>query len=282
MPKKVIEFIVFSSIFIALCAVALCIETNFLLHLPLNDTGFYCFVFGATLVQYNFHYFIKKNANTGSKRLNWSARNIHIHKILLGIGCLFILGSLFTLHLKHYFLLGILGFISILYSSPFLPFPRRKRIKDFGLLKILTLSLFWTLVTVWLPIVETKFHILSFQLIFIRRFIFLFILCLLFDMRDIDVDSKENINTLPIILGIKKTYLLANTLVFVFMLLSVIEYLQLSDMGQLLAMLLSGVATFLVIYNSRNNKNDIYYLGIVDGMMLLQAALVIAGELYLH
>lgn len=101
-------------------------------------------------------------------------------------------------------------------------------------------------------------------------------------MRDIDVDSKENINTLPIILGIKKTYLLANTLVFVFMLLSVIEYLQLSDMGQLLAMLLSGVATFLVIYNSRNNKNDIYYLGIVDGMMLLQAALVIAGELYLH
>jgi 4-hydroxybenzoate polyprenyltransferase len=280
--RKSIEFIIFSSIFIAICAVAMCIETNLLLHLPLNNFSFYSFVFGATLLQYNLHYFIKKTANVNSHRLLWSSKNQVIHRILVVLGLTLIIISLFSFHLRHFLFLIILGMIAFLYSIPFLPFKQKKRIKDYGILKITTLSLLWTLVTVWFPIVESPFSIISFQLIFLRRFIFIFILCLLFDIRDIEVDSAENINTLPIRMGIRKTYRLAYGLLYFFVALSIIQLVRNPDYIQFSAMLLSATATFFIIRFSKGNKNDLYYLGAVDGMMLLQAILVIIGELYLH
>jgi len=279
--KKLIEFLCFSSIFIGLCAVAMCIETNLLLHLPLNGISFYGFVFGATLIQYNVHYFIKKTANQDSARLSWSQRNKNVHRILLLIGLVLVLTSLFNFHLSHYLFLVLLGGISLLYSAPLLPFGKKKRIKDYGLLKIITLSLMWTLVTVWFPIVESSFPIISFQLIFLRRFIFIFILCLLFDLRDVQIDSAENINTVPIILGVPKSYSLSYILLLVFVLLSFLQFYRITDYAQLSAMLISALATYFIIRFSKGNKNDLYYLGVVDGMMLLQALLVIIGESYL-
>ncbi|MEO8823758.1 MAG: hypothetical protein ABI366_09285, partial [Ginsengibacter sp.] len=150
--KKIVEFILFSSIFIACCAVGFCIETNILLGLPLNSFSFYCFVFGATLLQYNLHYSTKKIAIKNSERLQWSLKNKKIHFYLLIIGALLILFSFFSFHLKHFLILACLGAISFLYSFPFLPFGKRRRIKDYGFLKIVTLSLLWTLVTVWFPV----------------------------------------------------------------------------------------------------------------------------------
>lgn len=279
--KKLTEFLCFSSIFIGLCAVAMCIETNILLHLQLNGISFYGFVFGATLIQYNLHYFIKKTANQDSTRFRWSEGNKDVHRVLLLTGLVLVITSLFNFHLRHFLFLVLLGGISLLYSYPLLPFGQKRRIKDFGLLKIITLSLMWTLVTVWFPIVESSFQIISFQLIFLRRFIFIFILCLLFDLRDVQIDSAENINTLPVIIGIHKAYNLSYILLSLFVVLSVIQFFRIADTVQLFAMLISALATYFIIRYSKGNKSDLYYLGAVDGMMLLQAILVITGELYL-
>jgi 4-hydroxybenzoate polyprenyltransferase len=273
--SKTADFFLFGSIFISICAVALCVETNLLLHLKLNNLPFYLFVFGATLVQYNMHYLFKTTAIANSKRLAWSLKNKSIHIILIAFGVALILYSLFSFHLNHFiFLLG-LGTISFLYSFPFLPFTNKKRIKDFGLLKIITLSLLWTLVTVWFPADEANFSGLSFQLIFIRRFIFIFILCLLFDIRDIPVDRKENIATLAVQLGVKRSFALCYLLLVTFALLSILQFIYLPDAPQLIAMVLSALATWLTIEFSKKNNSDVFYLACVDGVMLLQAALVI-------
>ena len=253
----------------------MCIETNLLLHLSLNNLPFYLFVFGATLVQYNMHYLFKTTAVANSGRLQWSVKNKSIHKILIASGVVLIVYSLFSFHLKHLiFLLG-LGAISFLYSFPFLPFTNKKRIKDFGLLKIITLSLLWTLVTVWFPVNEANFTGLSFQLIFVRRFIFIFILCLLFDIRDIEVDRKENIATLSVQLGVKRSYLLCYLLLILFAALSITQFIYLPDVPQLISMLVSAAATWITIEYSKKNNSDVFYLACVDGMMLMQALLVI-------
>ncbi len=279
--KKISETFLFGSIFISTCAVAMCVETNFLLHLSLNNLRFYLFVFSATLVQYNMHYLFKTTAIVNSERLKWSLKNKNIHTILIVLGVVLILYSLFSFHLKHFiFLLG-LGTISFLYSFPFLPFTNKKRIKDFGLLKIITLSLLWTLVTVWFPVDEANFSGLSFQLIFVRRFIFIFILCLLFDIRDTEVDRKENIATLSVQLGVKRSYTLCYLLLIIFTALSIIQFIYLPDAPQLIAMLISAAATWMTIVLSKKNNSDVFYLACVDGMMLLQAALVIfASAIY--
>lgn len=271
---RIIHFFLFGSIFISLCAVGLCIQTSLLLNLPLNNPGFYLFVFGATLVQYNLHYFFKTTAVANSLRLAWSQKNKGTHKILIMAGVALIVYSLFSFHLRHLIILVAFGVIAFFYSFPLLPFTKR-RIKDYGLLKILTLALLWTLVTVWFPADKINFTDLSFQLVFVRRFIFIFIMCLVFDIRDTETDRKEKIATLPVKLGIKRSYSLCYFLLFLFTLLSIIHFIYSDDFMQLLAMIISAAATLITIQYSKKNNSDMVYLAFIDGMMLLQALLVI-------
>lgn len=272
--KRIVEFTLFSSIFIAACAVALSIETNLLLHLPLNNISFYLFVFGATIVQYNLHYFFKKTAVINSHRLSWSLKNKNIHIVLLAVGCILIMVSLFSFKLRHFYILSILGAIAFLYSFPALPFKNRKRIKDYGFLKILTLALLWTLVTVWFPVSDMSVGETLYFFIFIKRFLFMFVLCLLFDIRDIDIDRTENIRTLPVLTGKRKSYNIAGLGLSLFFIFSVIQYFFFPDMAILIAMSLSALATFFLMQLSKKIHSDVFYLAGIDGMMFLQAVLV--------
>lgn len=272
--KKISEFILFGSIFIAACAVSFCMQTNILLDVPLNHFSFYCFVFGATLVQYNMHYLVKKSAVRNSERLAWSLRNKNIHFILLAAGIILILFSFFSFHLKHFAILICLGVIALLYSFPFIPFGKRKRIKDYGSFKIITLALLWTLVTVWFPVNDMDVNTTLFIFVFIKRFVFMFILCLLFDVRDTEIDRKENINTLAVILGKKRSYFLSYLLLIVFIILSFAQYFYLPQPGFLIAMLISAIATLATIEITKKNNSDFIYLAGIDGMMILQSLLV--------
>ena len=146
-------------------------------------------------------------------------------------------------------------------------------------MKISTITLLWTLVTVWFPVDEIYFSGLSFQLIFLRRFIFIFVLCLMFDIRDTEIDSKENIRTLPAIIGTKRSYVTAYILLAVFVLLSVFQYTRIPDLVQLNAMLVSAVVTAVMILYTKRNSSDFVFLACIDGMMLLQAVLVIIGSI---
>jgi 4-hydroxybenzoate polyprenyltransferase len=272
--KKLAEFFLFTSIFIATCALALCIETNLLLHLPLNTFSFYSFVFGATLVQYNLHYLVKTTAVKNSQRLAWSLKNKIVHKVVLGAGIALILFSFLGFTLHHFIVLAILGAIAFFYSFPVIPFGKKRRIKDFGILKIITLALLWTLVTVWFPVNNLFFERNIFMFIFLKRFVFLFVLCLLFDIRDIEIDRKENIKTLAVFLGKKKSYLIVYIFLILFIVLSLLQFFYYDEKSILIAMLLSAAATFFAMELTKKTNSDFLYLAGIDGMMLLQATLV--------
>ena len=279
--KKAWELILFGSIFIASCAVAFCMETNILLGLPLNSFSFYGFVFGATLVQYNLHYLVKTIAVKDSIRLVWSQRNKTIHLILLIIGIILILFSFFSFHLKHFIVLLCLGCVAFLYSFPFLPFGKKRRIKDYGFLKIITLALLWTLVTVWFPVNNMRYDPYLFLFVFVKRFVFMFVLCLLFDVRDIEIDSKEKINTLAVMIGKKKAYSVSYLLLIVFVIFSFAQYFYFPQTGFLIAMLVSAIGTYVTIEFTKNDNSDFIYLAGIDGMMLLQAMLIYVFSLKL-
>lgn len=274
MFNKLVDFFLFGSIFISLCAVALCIETSLLLNLPLKNPGFYFSVFGATLVQYNLHYFFKTSAIPNSRRLAWSLENKAAYKILITAGLVIMVYSLFSLPLRHYIIFSVMAILAFCYSFPLRPFTNKK-IKDFGLPKIITLALVWTTVTVWLPADNINFTDLSFQLVLVMRFIFIFILCLLFDIRDTDIDRKENISTLPVKLGNKRSYQWCYLLLVIFILLAITQYACFVGMMQFLAMMISGLITVGIIEYSKKYNDDLVYLVCIDGMMLLQALLVI-------
>jgi len=279
--KKSVDFLLFTSIFVAGCAIAFCLETSIMLNVPFNNFSFYAFVFGATIVQYNLHYIVKKVAVKDSARLAWSRQNKNIHLLLLIAGCLLIIYSLFGFHLEHFIILFILGCISFLYSFPFIPFAQKKRIKDYGFLKIITLSLLWTLVTVWFPVSGREYDAGLFVFIFLKRLVFMFILCLLFDMRDIEVDRSENIRTLAVTLGRKNSYILSYLMLLLFVLLSVAQYIYLPQIRFLVPMLISSMATLITIEITKKLNSDYVYLAGIDGMMLLQPILIYSFSLIL-
>ncbi len=231
------------------------------------------------MVQYNLHYLVKKTSHNNSSHFQWSAKNRNIHLVLIGAGLLCVIAGLFTFQLNHLILLLVLGIITLIYSIPLLPLSNKKRLKDYGILKIFTLVLLWTVITVWFPADQIHYTGKSILLLFIRRFVFLFALCLVFDIRDINIDTKENIRTIPVIIGVKQTHTLINVLLIIFILFTLIQFVQTPDIGGLNAMMLSAAATFVMIEYVKKNSSDIAYLACIDGMMLLQALLVIISSI---
>lgn len=277
--KSIFQAFIYGAMFISLCTVGLCMETNLLLGIPLNSFYFYLLVFSATLGQYNIHYYIKRDANPDSDRFFWSISHRKLHLVLNVIGAAGLLTGLFHLKPRNFMVLAIVAAITILYSFPLLPFRRKKRLKDFGLLKILTLSYVWTLITVWFPVVTFTRITPDFQLVFIQRFVFMFALCLAFDIRDVVSDGKHGIRTLPISVGIRRSYLIIQATLVLFVGISILQFIGGGQFMQLNAMIVSALATYFVIDYAKGRNSDMLYLACVDGMMLLQAILVAAGTL---
>lgn len=254
-------------------------ETNLLLGVPLNSFYFYLVVFSATLGQYNIHYFIKDTANTNSDRFLWSETHRQWHLLLNVAGALGLIIGLLHLNVRHFMVLGIVMLITVLYSFPFLPFRKKKRLKDFGLLKILTLTYVWTLITVWFPLANLTRITSDFQLVFAHRFVFMFALCLAFDIRDMEADGQEGIRTIPVKFGKKWSYIGIYLSLLVFVALSVFYFKRSLDFMSLNAMILSAIATYFVVEYSKSRQTDMVYLAGIDGMMLLQAILIGIGRL---
>lgn len=277
--KKLLNTVVYGSVFISLCTVALCMETSLLLDLPFNNFPFYLLVFAATLGQYNIHYFIKKSANADSERFLWSVAHRNVHLIFNIFGAAGVIAGLFFLGTKHLMVLGIIAAITILYSFPFLPFKNKRRLKDFGILKILILSYVWTLITVWFPVATLTRITTGFQLVFYQRFIFMFILCLAFDIRDVESDSGDHIQTLPVMTGARWSYWIIYLSLVLFVAVSIVGFHFNHHFMQLNAMIVSAMATYFMVEYSKTRNTDMVYLAGIDGMMMLQAALVAIGSL---
>lgn len=280
--KAILKTFIYGAIFISLCTVGLCMETSLLLGLPFNSFYFYLLVFSATLGQYNIHYYIKREANPDSDRFFWSVQHKKVHLILNIVGAIGLIIGLFHLKPKNFIVLGIIAAITILYSFPFLPFKRKKRLKDFGLLKIFTLSYVWTLITVWFPVITLTKVTSDFQLIFIQRFVFMFVLCLAFDIRDMESDGKGSIRTLPVTLGKKKSYQIIIFSLVVFLIISLMHFRITLHFMQLNGMILSALATYFTIEYAKTKNTDMIYLAGVDGMMLLQAVLIGIGSIGIY
>ncbi len=277
--KAVFRTIIYGAIFISFCTVAMCMETSLLLDLPFNSFYFYLTVFSATLGQYNIHYFIKKSGSPHSDRFRWSLQHRNIHLILNVIGAIGLIIGFLGLKPQKYIVLAIIAAITIVYSFPFLPLKNKKRLKDFGLLKILTLSFVWTLITVWFPVASSSAITNEVELIFIHRFIFIFILCLPFDIRDMESDHFEGIRTIPNFIGKKNTYQLTIFSLIIFLMVSFVHYSITREIMIFIAMTLSAIVTYFMIRHTKREHSDFFYLSAVDGMMLLQPVLIGAAFL---
>jgi 4-hydroxybenzoate polyprenyltransferase len=272
--KRVFDFFVFSSLFIAFCAVLMAYQTCFLFHLPF-PFALAGFVFSGSVCSYNFHWYLTPPAGeTRSEKQAWNISNKSIHLVLFIIG---LIGSaIFTfLLIDHWFWLGVTAFVTFLYSAPKIPHPLFSYLKKVALGKTVFLAFAWMHVTTLLPIVIEQRTLSNADIIFvINRFFYIYAICILFDYRDVEEDKRSGIRSLITILNEKGIDLLFWTSVLIVLITTIllIPYFSLLTAAILF---LPAIILSLLYYPSKKNFSDYLYYFILDGLMMMSAPLLL-------
>lgn len=275
--KKIADFVLFSSLFIAVCALALVWQTYLLLNEEVSWRLAGMLFFG-TVCLYNLESVFPNPARLPTeltRKKAWLLRHRKAMRVLaLGAGAL---GSTLYLvgerELPFWFLLHLL-LLSVLYSFPVFGRPRALLpLRNIPLLKVFLIAYVWAALSVLLPLLYAGRDLWAAEhlVLFARRFLFIFALALLFDIRDYSRDRARGLITFPVLMGIGATKVLGLGLLGLFGLLCPLY----TSLNQMVALLLSGGCAAGVILAAREDRSEHYFLGWADGMMLLQFLLVL-------
>ena len=273
---RILDTLLYTSIYAGICAVAMCMATEKLLlgHVPSVVDVLHIFIFSSTLVIYNAHYLFKKMMPGISDRYDWTQRHKYWHYITGISGIFFCTIAFFYLSWSIRWACVVLCILSIGYSFPIFPVRNNKRLRDVGWVKILLLCSVWTIVTAVLPMLFYLKSPLHYSVEIAIRFVLLFILCIMFDIRDMQTDAVGAVFTLPNRIGEQRSYKLIYYNLLFFVLLSLIQYLRYHILLCFLGEVATTIFAYWVIIYTRRHPSDRAYLGLADGIMLAYAILV--------
>ena len=248
--KFLFKFYIEASIHVALSVSAL-VHIFLLQHRLSTDFNLLGTIFFGTITGYNFVKYASV-ARLHHRSLTKSLRLIQV----FSLGC-FLLLIYYGLKLPEQTLLMIFsgGFLTFLYAIPLI---YRKNIRSVSGLKIYIVALSWSVITVLVPIIHFKLPVsLNLMTNFLQVFIFVIALVIPFDIRDIAYDSKQ-LNTLPQILGIKNSKILAILLLLLFFILEILQKKLVVIESTSFIILLTGILIW-----KTSLKNSWYYCSFI-------------------
>lgn len=274
MLRKAFDFLIFTSLFIAVCAVLMAYQTAILFNLTL-PFGLMGFVFWGSVCSYNFHWFLTPpNLPNPSYKLNWNIcnRNIHLALFILGL----IASGIFCfLLLPYWFWLGVTAFLTFLYSAPKISFPFFTQLRKVAVGKTIFLAFAWAHVTTLLPLVITVKQLNAPEIWFvINRFFFIFPICIVFDRRDVEEDKKAGIKSLITFLNDRGIDILFWLTIIIYT-VSCIALLQSFAILTIAILFFPVIILCLLYYPSKHSLSDYLYYFVLDGLMMLSSPLLI-------
>ncbi len=280
MLKSVFNFFIFSSLFIALCAVLMVYQTWRLFLPGVPDTRLMWFVFFSTMCSYNFHWWLSTQPVTGSERLQWAIRYKSLHFILYLAG---LLGSIvYCWQLRtHWFWIGVGAFVTFLYSAPKLPQRYFSALRKIAVGKTIYLAFVWMYVTTILPFVMSGHPWQTdFTWFVLGRFFLIYAICIPFDYRDRDDDKASGIRSMITYFnerGIDNIFALSIVLFAVF---TVLLLLYGFHWGHIILLLVPGILMAALYNYSKRHFSDYFYYFVLDGLMMLSALLMLVLGIY--
>ena len=265
------HFIVSHAVWVAFCAACLVIQTIQLLQQPQNF-HLAAFVFCATLCSYNFHYILASGLSR--QTISFALFRNRISGVIvfaIGFTGATILFNKANISLAH---LVVAALLTLLYSIPLLPFKQTAFTRRAGFLKTLLLAFTWMFVTAFLPLVQQQLQFKAIGiLIMAKRFLFMLMLCIIFDNRDVAVDKVHGLHSLATDLQPKTMQWLITVVFASLFTLNFFLGRHGVDAKQVLALQVSALATLFVYFYSTKKRGYLFYYFIVDGMMALMAGL---------
>jgi len=274
-----LQYIFTYSIFISVCAVALCFQTAILADIsPPREV--YGFVFFSTLGSYNFYWLISKYSFRKKRSipdlLNSNKGNA-LFLVFAMTGMTF-----FGIRLQQLYLPILIAIIlTLIYSIPLWPFEFAGKARKAGILKPVVLALTWTFVSVIFPafgVLDQKMVLIC--LIFVTRFFLMMMLCMIFDMRDSNVDQSRAFHSLATDVKPAQLKIIMSFLFIFYLVAGFATRYYMHNKTQVISFAITGLAVWLVYRLSLRRRGYFFYYFLVDGMMCISTLFTwIAGRL---
>lgn len=275
--RQSIDLLLFSNIFIALCAVAQAMVTYQLLG-EKPDQFILAILFCSTLALYNFSTILskpKKPEEYKFRRVKWVFSYYRLAITLTIISSISIIPLSFFLSSSSRILLLGLALVSLGYSLPLFSFrEKRYSLRNIPGVKLFIISAIWSLSCVLLPILEMesnnqiKSTLNDIIILIAKRFLFIAAITLPFDIRDLFQDKTNELKTIPVVLGEKKALGICQSFLAAYLILLFLFTDKLD--GNYFALTISTLITGWLIFKSKWEKNEYYYFLFLDGTMILQ------------
>jgi 4-hydroxybenzoate polyprenyltransferase len=274
--RAAIDFLLYADIWLAAGALALAAQTQWLLSGAIQPTPLLGFIFWSALALYTLHRLVglgRLGTFPPPGRYQHIARFRRLVLVLMPIAALLAAGWFYHLPfaLKRAAIMPAL--IALAYVAPLW---RGRRLRDLPYLKIFLIGIAWSWITVYLPALELGLgNNIPMWLMALERFLFIFALTLPFDIRDLEIDRQDGVKTLAAWLGLRRAKGLALACLAAMLVLAALNHhVDVYSTAHFAALALSALATGWLITRAGPQRSDYYYMFALDGMMVLQSALL--------
>ncbi len=300
MGAKVIRFIFFGNYFIGILAVALTIEATLQLGVPFNSLAYYGLIFCAPIVYYTHAYMgALRLTRSSNPRVAWYIKHqqfLRWSQWVLSLASIGIFTFLFATNFQHILqlppgywimVLSILG-VAFLYYGLLPSYFFNLNLRNTGWLKPFIIGFIWACTANVLPLILLKIESgigfptdILWLWLFVKNWMFCTVNAIMFDIKDYAIDANKELKTFVVRIGIRRTILyILIPLLFIGM-LSLIVFTSYEQFPLLTVIinLIPFVLTLLVAYSMQHKRQILYYLIVIDGLILVKALCGIMGAL---
>ncbi len=268
--KKTLNFYIFSNLHIAVSA--FCLVKITLLANGIEESKTALFVFLSTIVAYNFIRFYRI-----SGVVNWFSEWMNEYKnVLYMISTLSLVFAGFLaiqFQLKVFLCLLPFALLTFFYVFP-LPF-KKIPLRNVPGIKLFVIGLSFAGITVIFPLVQNDITLaINHWLTFIQRFLFIVLITIPFDIRDLHCDI-ESLNTLPQKFGVKKAKTIGVFYAIFFIVLDFFK--QPIDEIQLIIGLIVIVVSAIFLISSKENQSKYFSAFWVESLPIFWFLLIFLG-----
>lgn len=287
----------FGNYFYGCCVVALSLESSIQQGIVTNSIFYYFSVFCSTVVYYTYAYQGQDLPIIMNERVLWY--RIHSKQIRtsqLFLSCLLLISTFlfFTKLTIHWLDISFITWISIfifpivaiLYYGSELTSGKHFNIRKYGWLKPFVIGFVWSgIVTVYPSIAATieqnsifYFTLLK-GLLFTKNFLFISALCIMFDIKDYADDYNKQLKTFVVRVGLRNTIFYVLSPISILGLTMFLTYSMILNftLWRILLNTIPFALLLLVAYSMYQRKSILYYLTVIDGLMLVKALCGILG-----
>ena len=303
MGSKIVQFIFFANYFVGLLAIALSVETAFQLDLPLNSWSYYILLFSATVVYYTYAYSGAANsAISDNPRTEWYRQHqVFIQNsqkllLLICILCGIIIAgnnykSIVNLPLLNWLALGVIPLAALFYYGLLPKSLYKFNLRNTGWLKAFVIGFVWAGCVNILPVTMvriehgTEISEPVFMIwLFIKNWMFCTVNAIMFDIKDYDDDNNRQLKTFVVRLGLKKTIFYILIPLLSVGLISLLIFTRFKNFGPIpiLINIIPFISLLFVAYSLQKPKRILYYLIVIDGLLLVKAICGISGMLFIE